>query len=754
MKKAKWILLLLALALAALTGCGGSRQHTAVTSLEQLDEPGRKIGVPADTADDRLAAQLFPQAKIEYFKDDIAGFTSVSQGKLDAYLYSRLTMEIAIHNGLTGVRLLDETIGEGHICAVGLSPKTSIPDLADKINAFLDEVRSDGTLDDMVGRWMERHEETMPEIPVPETSSLRLTVGTTGSSLPFTYYVGTELRGYDIELAYRFAAWLGASLEFKVYDYGGIVEAAQSGDVDCIFASLFVTPEREEALAFSQPTYIDEIGVIVRDGETAPPDGEARSIADLSHAVIGVQTGTNHDGLVLAQLPDAELRYYNSYADLLAALQDGKIDAFPATEFLLKPMMKEYPQLRLMEGSELMVGSLAFAAQKSPEGRALCEEISAWFEAFRASGEMDALLRKWNEAPDSERTVPDWTALPAERGVLHMATEGGFPPYEYYLDGNLVGIEIELAARFCEARGYGLEITDMSFESVLSSVSTGKSDFAASGLAVTEARRESLSFTEPYYTERVLLAVLDADAAASDGDFWQRAAASFEKTFLREDRWKLFVSGVGTTLLITALSIVLGTVLGFCIFLLCRKGSPAANGIARFFVWLVQGMPMVVLLMILYYVVFGSVAISGTIVAVIGFTLVFGASVFSMLKSGVGAVDIGQTEAAWTLGYSDRRAFFRIVLPQALPHFFPAYKGEITATIKATAIVGYVAVQDLTKMGDIVRSRTYDAFFPLLAVAAIYFILAAILTAIVNRIGREIDPRRRKREPLKEVRVK
>ena len=116
-----------------------------------------------------------------------------------------------------------------------------------------------------------------------------------------------------------------------------------------------------------------------------------------------------------------------------------------------------------------------------------------------------------------------------------------------------------------------------------------------------------------------------------------------------------------------------------------------------------------------------------------------------MIKSGVAAVDIGQVEAAYSLGYSDRKTFFRIVLPQALPHFMPAYKGEIVALIKATAVVGYIAVQDLTKVGDIVRSRTYEAFFPLIAVAIIYFILAAILTFVVNRIRLRMDPRSRSR---------
>ena len=223
---------------------------------------------------------------------------------------------------------------------------------------------------------------------------------------------------------------------------------------------------------------------------------------------------------------------------------------------------------------------------------------------------------------------------------------------------------------------------------------------------------------------------------------------SFEKTFIRENRWKLFVQGIGTTMLITVLAILFGTALGFGTFLLCRRGNPAANAATRFLVWLVQGMPAVVLLMILYYVIFGRVSISGTAVSVVGFALVFGAAVYAMVKSGVATVDVGQTEAAYALGYTDTKTFFRVVLPQALPHIMPAYKGEITALIKATAIVGYVAVQDLTKMGDIVRSRTYDAFFPLIAVAVIYFILAAILTFVVNRIELRIDPKRRTREQI------
>ena len=152
---------------------------------------------------------------------------------------------------------------------------------------------------------------------------------------------------------------------------------------------------------------------------------------------------------------------------------------------------------------------------------------------------------------------------------------------------------------------------------------------------------------------------------------------------------------------------------------------------------------MVVLLMILFYVVFGKLAISGVVVAVIGFTLTFGAAVFGLMQMGVGMIDRGQYEAAYALGHSNRRTFFRVILPQAIPHVLPAYQGEIIGLVKATAIVGYIAVQDLTKMGDIVRSRTYEAFFPLIAVTVIYFVLEELLNVAVRWMRVRIDPKKR-----------
>ena len=115
---------------------------------------------------------------------------------------------------------------------------------------------------------------------------------------------------------------------------------------------------------------------------------------------------------------------------------------------------------------------------------------------------------------------------------------------------------------------------------------------------------------------------------------------------------------------------------------------------------------------------------------------------------GVGMIDPGQYEAAYALGHSNRHTFYRVILPQAIPHVLPAYRGEIVSLLKATAVVGYIAVRDLTKMGDIVRSRTYEAFFPLIAVTVIYFVLEGIMNALIRWLQKWIDPKKRSKERI------
>ena len=740
--------LLLTSAAGLFVSCG--RKDEGITSIDQLKEPGVKIGVASDTTEFRIVEEEFPEAEIVYVKDDLSAYTGVAQGKIDAFVYNRLSMQTAIDNGFEGVRLLDVTIGEPNVGAVAISPETEIPDLKGKINEFIAEMEDNGTMDDVRGRWLERHEQVMPDIPEAEDPKLHLVVGTTGNNAPFTYFIDGELAGYDIELAERFASWLGASLEFKVYDYEGIVSAAQGGDVDCIFANLFVTPERQQAVEFSDPTFIGDIGVMVKDTES-PPETETErysSLADFSDKRIGACTGTIQGAAVERELPDAEVSYYNTHTDCLAALRQGKIDGFADSDIVIRYLMIDNSDLTYLEDYLTEPVEVGAIFSKTEKGDRIRGEFNEYLKKIKENGTLEELDGIWYGQDAGLKKVKDPSKLSAENGVLRLATDTSLPPVSYVGENQVIGFDIDIATRFCDEYGYGLEIVDTSFPSIVNAVATENCDFGIGGIGITEERAESVNFSDTMYSGNSVIAYLKDERGS--GGFLSSLKESFNKTFVRESRWKLFLKGIGTTLLITVLSIIFGTLIGFAVYMLCRRGNRVANTVTRFCVWLIQGTPVVVLLMILYYIVFSKARLSGVAVSVIAFTLIFAAAVFGMLKAGVAAVGTGQMEAAYSLGYRDRKAFYRIILPQALPHIMPSYKTQITALIKATAVVGYVAVQDLTKMGDIVRSRTYEAFFPLIAVAVMYFVLAAVLTFIVNKIEVRTVPQRKQHEDVQE----
>jgi polar amino acid transport system substrate-binding protein len=249
------------------------------------------------------------------------------------------------------------------------------------------------------------------------------------------------------------------------------------------------------------------------------------------------------------------------------------------------------------------------------------------------------------------------------------------------------------------------------------------------------------------------MVISNAAAGQSDSSFWGGIKESFEKTFIREERWKLIAEGIGVTMLISLCAAAAGSLLGFGLYMLSRSDikvlQKLTKGFAKGYSRIIAGTPIVVILMILFYVIFGNVRdMSGIVVAVIGFTLTFGAFVYDHMTVSVGSVDRGQTEAAYALGYTKNKTFFRIIFPQAMTIFLPSYCGQAVELIKATAVVGYIAVNDLTKMGDIIRSNTYEAFFPLIATAVIYFLLTWILASLLKLLKLRFEPKRRSKETI------
>lgn len=231
------------------------------------------------------------------------------------------------------------------------------------------------------------------------------------------------------------------------------------------------------------------------------------------------------------------------------------------------------------------------------------------------------------------------------------------------------------------------------------------------------------------------------------GDYITKAAQgfadSFYQNFIEDNRWKYLTSGLVNTLLITAGALILGVVLGFLIALIRTTHDKTGklgflNWLAKLYLTVIRGTPVVVQLMIVYFVIFASVRINQVVVAIIAFGINSGAYVAEIFRSGIMSIDPGQMEAGRSLGLNYRQTMWKIIMPQAVKNVLPALGNEMITLLKETSVAGYIAIRDLTKGGDIIRNRTYSPFLPLLAVAAIYLVIVLILQALVGRMERRL----------------
>ena len=212
---------------------------------------------------------------------------------------------------------------------------------------------------------------------------------------------------------------------------------------------------------------------------------------------------------------------------------------------------------------------------------------------------------------------------------------------------------------------------------------------------------------------------------------------SFYNNLIAEDRYRMILDGLQVTLVITLFAALLGTLLGGLVCWMRMNRRPWLQKVARVYIDIMRGTPVLVVLMLMYYVIMVPVNATGVMVAIVTFGLNTAAYIGEMLRTAIQGIDRGQTEAGLALGFTKRQTFFQIVLPQVVRSVMPVYQGEIISLLKGTSIVGYIAVTDMTRASDLIRSRTFDAFFPLLVTAVIYFFMAwligRLLTALVQR---------------------
>ena len=464
---------------------------------------------------------------------------------------------------------------------------------------------------------------------------------------------------------------------------------------------------------------------------------------------IACLTGTESTNIFNEYNSNVVIDYYDNYIDLYTAVSSSKIDYCFGYEDAVFSIIPEYKNVAAI-AKPLCITSDCFATSKSKKGDKLIKEFDGFLKEMIESGKYEQMDKKWASEKQEDQILEE-VNLTGENGKLKVCTPGTWFGKTYIKDNQITGLFVDICNLFCEEYGYVPEYIINTFTGEIAGLSSGEYDLMADICEETEERKQSVNFTRPVYVTYGMIFTkadnIEYKTVSKAEIFFSSLKEKFHKNFIEQNRYKMIFEGLWTTTKISLLAVLFGTILGAIICMMRMSNKVFFHAFARIYIKAVQGTPIVVLLLILYYVVFSNINIGALAVSVLGFTIDFSAYAAEIFRSSIEAIPEGQAIAARALGFSRAKAFSKVVLPQALISIIPVYSGQFISLVKSTSVVGYIAVQDLTKMSDLIRSATYEAFFPLISTAIIYFLISIILIQVLKIISNRIDPQRRPRVP-------
>lgn len=448
---------------------------------------------------------------------------------------------------------------------------------------------------------------------------------------------------------------------------------------------------------------------------------------------LGIMTGTVYDAVMEKEIPGAIPVFFNTKSDAYEALARGKVDGVLDNIVSASRHAMRMPDIKVLEPWVLEVECGIIMGKDNDRLR---RDLNAFIAEIRADGTYDDMLGRWL-GTDQNPAMP--SIEPGREGpALRFGSGGSIDGFSYIMDGEAVGFDIEFARRFAARHNRTLDVVIMDFGGLVPAVHSGKLDFAANLIIITEERLKTVGFTDAYYPSGSVVSVRDPKRARAAGPFWTEVMNSLERNIVAERRWLILLRGLGVTMLIAVSAFVLGIAGGAVVCALATAGGRWARRLAGAYVALLRGTPEVVLLMILYFVVFARSSASPVAVAILAFALNAAAYLGEIFRTALLAADAGQAEAARAMGFGHWGAFRLATLPQVIRTAAPLCQGQFVSLFKMTAVVGYVAVVDLTKAGDVIRARTYDAFAPLLIVALVYLLVIGACVWLFGRLGAAI----------------
>lgn len=465
-----------------------------------------------------------------------------------------------------------------------------------------------------------------------------------------------------------------------------------------------------------------------------------KSLEDLRGHKVAANAGTTQEKIARMVTESDNVQSLPGGLDALVALEAGQCDV--ALIERNNMFSEDFQRLAVEEAFTDSTTQEPLATAMRKEDVLLLQEFTAFFDSLETCGGLDEIKSRWLNPDVTDNlkkvVIRDKDVPKTGKRVLKIGSDFSYPPYTITVNNEKTGYEVELWQRFCIARGYGLECDVLVFDALLPALETGKIDIIAAGMSVTPDREKKVNFA-PADDYSVTTCLIRKEGAGNNLTWYEKLSESFDRSLVQQDRWLMIVDGFWATLWLFFGSLIIGVILGAFVSYMQMSSHRIVRIIANCYISLMRNIPMLVFLLVMYYIVLAGTGLSAMSVAIIASAMNFGAYIAVMFTTGIKAVDHGQWEAGLALGYTRVQTFTYIIAPQAARHIIPVFQGEAISLLKGTSIVGYISIVDLTKASDLIRNASFEAFFPLLFVTFIYFVLAWMLGKSLDILLKKIS---------------
>ena len=616
------------------------------------------------------------------------------------------------------------------------------------VNRVISELKNSGELTEMASKWCSAFPEKQEFSPLYERDDVPMVNGilryaTSPGVTPLCFMNGDgTMLGLEIEIIRRAAHEFGMELQIIPARRDMLMDMIRAGQVDIVGGMLTQDMEKTENIEFSD-SYYEGGAVLVTN---IPHDEYVFGITRLSQLAgkrVGVLPFTFAAAELDAKLPDAVPFYASQQQDLFYLLGAGKIDAFIIDEPRARSMLPFHPQfIQIPEYVTHTDYAFFFPASK----KEVAEAFSRQVRAMKKNGSLKALQNKWMSSTSADAVLPPQPD-DAPYGVVRMGVLIDREPFAFMRNGQLAGYELELAAQAAWSMGYLVEFVRLTPDNFEKALLNGEVDFAASEINTGYTSSGKLVYSEPHYHGGLVIITPDKTQRQQVHMtlipqikfFLKEQAFSMHRALWKDNHMRKILGGFKNTLLITASAVILGTLLGIPLCMLRQSKRKRISIPADAVCALLYNIPILILLMGMYYVILRRFGFQPMAAALVVFVLRFTASSCRLYMTTIEHIGGVQIDAARALCLRSSTFFRRIIVPQAAAYLAKPFREEIIRLIELTTVVGYISVWDLTQEVDWIRARTYESFFPIAFATILYFLLSLSLIAVISLISRKFE---------------